>query len=246
MLGETGIVDDVSEGGSSNSALPNTGMAIDARAKIGFGIVEMEGQDLVQPDESFDLLNGVIPTRGRTDVMAGSEEMSRVEANSKSMCGADGVVQGGEMFKGVAKARALSRCVFQRDANSGFAGGAKDLVQSSGGLAQALGIAGAEVGARMKNKKGELELVSELDFLDERLNGAIQIWRRRCGNINQIAGVAEQVGQVRIVPGMTVTFEFSRGIRASQPLHVVLDEHLDGFATTKKAAFDRLVRAAGS
>jgi hypothetical protein len=42
-------------------------------------------------------------------------------------------------------------------------------------LTQALGIAGAEVGAWMENEKWELELVCELDFLDERLDGAIQV-----------------------------------------------------------------------
>jgi hypothetical protein len=104
MLGEARIIHDVSEGGPSNPALPNTGMAIDTGAKVGFGIIEVKGQDLVEADEPFDLLDGAIPTGGRTNIVAGSEEMSRVEAYSKSRCSADGFVQGGEMIKGVAKA----------------------------------------------------------------------------------------------------------------------------------------------
>jgi hypothetical protein len=206
----------------------------------------VKGEDLVKPDESFDLLDGVIPTRGSADVVAGSEEMGRVQTNPESRRSADVVVKGSEVFDGMAKAGALTGGIFKRNSNGGFAGGAKDFVKGIASLTQALGIAGAEMSTRMENKKWELELIGELDFLDERLDGAIEVRRRRGGNVDEITGMTEKMSQVRVVPGVTVSLEFGRSIRTPEPLHVVLDENLDGFASAKKATFNGFVRAAGS
>ena len=84
MLGEARIVDDVSEGLTSDFPLADASVAIDAGAEVGFGIVEMKGEDLVEADETFELVDGMVPTGWGANLMAGGEEMGGVDAESEA------------------------------------------------------------------------------------------------------------------------------------------------------------------
>jgi hypothetical protein len=84
-----------------------------------------------------------------------------------------------------------------------------------------------------------------LDFLDERLDGAIAVGGRGGGNVDEVTGVAEEMGEVRLEAGLLIAIELRRGVRAAEPLHVVFDEELDGFTAAMDAAFDGPMGAAG-
>jgi hypothetical protein len=106
-------------------------------------------------------------------------------------------------------------------------------------------VASAEVGSGMEDEEGELQLVGELDFLDERLDGAIAVGRGGSGDVDEVTGVAEEMGEVRLEAGLLIAIELGWGVRAAEPLHVVFDEELDGFTAAMDAAFDGLMRTAG-
>jgi hypothetical protein len=84
VLGEARIVDDVSEGLTSDFALADACMAIDPGAEVGFGVVQVEGEDLVEADEPFDLVDGEVPTGGGSYIVTGGKEMGGVEAESEA------------------------------------------------------------------------------------------------------------------------------------------------------------------
>ena len=62
MSSEPGIVDDLPEGLLADLSLADVRVTIYARAETSLRIVQVEGEDLLQPDERFDLTDGRIPT----------------------------------------------------------------------------------------------------------------------------------------------------------------------------------------
>ncbi len=51
MLRKTRVIDDMSEALKANLSQTDVGMAIDAGPKVGFGIVEMKGNDRTKPNQ---------------------------------------------------------------------------------------------------------------------------------------------------------------------------------------------------
>src|SRR5262245_5303530 len=127
---EARIVDDMAEGFFADFAEANAGVTIDARAEISFGIVDVEGEDLVEADEFFDLADGVVPAFLGAQIESGFEEVRGVEADSKAALVFDALKNFTEMLDAVAEAASLSGGVFERDADGGCFGYREDFVEA--------------------------------------------------------------------------------------------------------------------
>ena len=97
VVGEPWVVDDVAEGFAADFALADAGVAIDAGAEIGFGVVEVEGEDLVEADEGIDFRDGGLPTLGSADIVSGLEKMGGIETEAEAFGALDAVVDFGEV-----------------------------------------------------------------------------------------------------------------------------------------------------
>src|SRR5713226_7719714 len=85
QVSKASIVDDVTKSLAADFSLANPGVTIHARAEVGFGIVEMKGEDAVQANQCIDFRDGGVPPFGRADVVAGGEQVRRVQANSQPL-----------------------------------------------------------------------------------------------------------------------------------------------------------------
>src|SRR5256885_4065168 len=98
MVFEAGIVDNVSEACFSDFPVPNMSVPIHARAEAGLRIVQMEGHNLLQPNQGSDFPNGRVPTFAWADVIAGRKEMGGIKANAQALRFLHAVVNGGEVL----------------------------------------------------------------------------------------------------------------------------------------------------
>ena len=73
MPTEARIVDNATKGFLADLAFADVLMPVHARAEVGLGIVQVEGEDLLQPDHRAHLSDGRIPALGGPDVEAGGE-----------------------------------------------------------------------------------------------------------------------------------------------------------------------------
>ena len=71
----------MSETFPANSSLSDVLVAIHSRTEIGFGIVQMERQNLVQANQSGDFLDRAVPTFLGPDIITAREKMSGIKAN---------------------------------------------------------------------------------------------------------------------------------------------------------------------
>src|SRR5689334_23194321 len=65
---------------ASDFPLADSGVTIHAGTELGFGVIQMEGDDLLNADQSIDFADGRIPSLGRSNVVASGKKMSRVQA----------------------------------------------------------------------------------------------------------------------------------------------------------------------
>ena len=129
------------------------------------------------PISEADLTDGSIPALGRADVVAGGKEVGRIKANAEPLGLLYPVEDRGEMLDPISQARPLPRRVLERDAHGRLPGRGEHLVQAGDDLFDARGLARPQVRAGVQHQKRKPELGGELDFLNERLDGAVAILR---------------------------------------------------------------------
>src|SRR4051812_37782101 len=111
------IIDDVTKRFLADFSLADAGVAIDARAEIRFRIVQVERQDLIEPNEFFDLTDGVIPAFGGAQIEAGFEKMRGVQANAEAARIFHTLKNFAKVFDAMTKAASLAGGVFEGNAN---------------------------------------------------------------------------------------------------------------------------------
>ena len=82
--------------------------------------------------------------------------------------------------------------------------------------------------AGMQYQERQLERGGESQFLDERLDGFGAVLTWPCAEVNEIRGVAEDRGKTALRAFSQELFHVVRRMRAAKPLHIILDEYLDG------------------
>src|SRR5438045_8606261 len=113
MVSKARIIYNVPESVTSDLALADSSVSIHMGTKVGFGIIEVECQDLFHPDQGIDLADGRIPAFGTANVVSSGEEVSCVQANRQALRFLYGVVDGAEVADFRAETGALSGGVFQ-------------------------------------------------------------------------------------------------------------------------------------
>lgn len=238
VIAEAGVVDDVPEGGAPEFALADAGVAVDAGAEGGGGVIQVEGEDLVEADRGLDFFEGLFPAGGGTEVIAGGEAVGGIEAEAESAGFGDAVVEGGEVGDAVAEAGALACGVFEGDADGVTAGGGEDDVEGFGGAVEAGFFSCAEVCARVEHEEREAERVGPLELLGQGFDGFVPVRRWRGGEVDEVAGVTEDGETGVIGQGLMEAGDIDGGMGAGEPLHVVLDEDLAGIGADRGGAFD--------
>ena len=97
MIFEAWVIHDVPERFPANLSLADVFMTIHARAEIGFGIVQVKREDLLQSNQVIDFLDGGVPTLLRANVVTGGKEMCRIQANAQTPGLSDFVEDGSQM-----------------------------------------------------------------------------------------------------------------------------------------------------
>ena len=118
MTFEARIVDRRAKTFDPDFALPDMRVPVDLRAEVGFGVVEVKGDDLIEPDERIELVHCVVPTFGRADIVAGGEQMGGIEADGKAPGIADAIEDRGQVFESISQTASLAGSVFESDAHS--------------------------------------------------------------------------------------------------------------------------------
>jgi len=153
---------------------------------------------------------------------------------------------GGHALHAVAQAGALAGRVLQGDAHRAGTGRRKGFVQALDDLVQAGLLAGAEVGARMQNEEGQAQFAGQLKLLDQRLQGAFPVLRRRTAKVDEVAVVAKDAFQPARGQLVRVAGQFLRAIRLAEPPHVVFDKDLADGGPNLAGPLQGGVNAAGS
>src|SRR5687768_18113940 len=111
-------------------ALANARVAIHARAKISFRVVQMKRQYVVQTDQAFDLADRVVPTFFRAQIETRFEEMRCIQTNSETFRSFHLLKNLSEMFDPMTETTPLPRGIFQRDSDRRIFGDAEGFIQS--------------------------------------------------------------------------------------------------------------------
>ena len=85
MLLEPPVVDDVPKGLLPDFALADVLVPIHARAQVGLGVVQMECEDLLEPNQRGDFTDRGIPAFGCSDVVAGGEEVRSIQTDAQAV-----------------------------------------------------------------------------------------------------------------------------------------------------------------
>jgi hypothetical protein len=245
VIFEAGVVEDVAERFFADFALADAGVAVDAGVEVGFGIVEVEGEDLLKANLFFDLANGVVPAAFGAEVETGLEEVSGVQTDAEALGTFYAVEDLGEVFDFVTEAAPLPRGVFEGDADGAFFGDGEDFVEAFDDAFDALFFAFAEVGAGVHDEEWEAEGGGELDFLDKGFDGVVPVGARFGAEVDEVTGVAEDGVEFAGGKLVGVVGEFLWFVGAAEPLHVVLYEELDDVAAESDAAFKGSPGSAG-
>jgi hypothetical protein len=137
----------------TNFAQADVLMAIDAAAKVFLGVVKVQDFHALQPDRRFDLLSKrrVSPA---AEIVPGSEEVRRVEADRQPLRRFHTLDNLGKMFEFVSQPSALPRGDFKASEYATGADGRVDLIQSRRDPAQTGFLAAADVRARVRHQLG--------------------------------------------------------------------------------------------
>lgn len=85
MVAETRVIDEVAEALLPDFSLPDVRMAVHPRAQPGFGIIQVERQDLPYPDEGSDFPDRRLPAFRLAEVVAGRKQMGGVQAQAEPL-----------------------------------------------------------------------------------------------------------------------------------------------------------------
>jgi hypothetical protein len=241
---EPGVVDDVAEGFQADFAFADVFVPVHPRVEIRLGIVEVKGGDLFLSDQRIQLPDGFVPALGGANVVAGGEQMGRVNANGQSFRLLHAIINRRQVFQLVAETTSLTRRIFQRDAHRRILGRVKDLVQPGDNLRQPCLLARAQMRAGMQHEERQPQRRGKVDFLDERLQRFVAVGGGRCAEIDHVTGVAENAGQAQPLPLRRKAFDLFRRRRAPEPLHIILDEDLRAIRIDRFGPFQRRISPA--
>jgi len=115
-----GIVYDMAERFLADFPFPNVLMPVHVGTEIRFRIVQVKRQDLIQPDQRFNLPNGSVPTFNGAKIITGGEKVRGIQTDSESRGLLHSIIDGAKVGDPVAQTTSLPGGVFQRDADVGL------------------------------------------------------------------------------------------------------------------------------
>src|SRR5436190_10748132 len=104
MVFEPAVVHDISEPFKADLPLTDVRMPVNARAEIGFRVVQVERYNLPNADKGSDLANGGLPSLFGADVVTCGEQMRGVEAYRQPFGFGQAIKDFGEVRHSVAEA----------------------------------------------------------------------------------------------------------------------------------------------
>ena len=140
------------------------------------------------------------------------------------------------MLDPIPQASPLPGGVLERDAHGRPLRRGENLVQAGDDLLDARSLARPQMRAGVQHQKGQPELGGELDLLNEGLDGAVAIVGRRPAEVDEVTRVAEDASEAIRGPFLRISGDVPRRKRLPEPLHVVLNEHLDDLAVDAAAS----------
>ena len=191
MIFEARVIDGGAKTFEADFALADVRVSVDLRGEIGFGIVQVERDDLVETDQRIELAHSLVPAFGCAYVVTGGEKVGRVEADGEAFHVANAFKNGGEMLESIAEATSLAGGVFERDPDFGSASDREYFVETANDLLDAFSFASAEMGARVHDNERQAERVSKFDFLHQRLQGLSAIVRISRSEVDQVSRMSE-------------------------------------------------------
>jgi hypothetical protein len=149
---EAGVGHDALEGVERDLAEADVLVSVGAAVARGFGIVEVPDAELMDVEEGFEFLEGLVEALRGGEVVTGGEEVCGVEADGESLGLFDGVDDFLEVFESPAEGGALSGGDFE--AGDGFESWevVVDLVEGLGDALDAQGFSVAEVSAGVSDE----------------------------------------------------------------------------------------------
>ena len=196
-MGETRVVDEVSERFGADFAATDRGMAIDAAPEFAQAVVEMPNADPSQADGPVQRLDGFIVLRTGFQGIARREDVTRIDAHRQALRATRAVDDSAQVFEAVAQARPLTRGRFQGDPGGDPGSPPMDFVDRLDDPVQALFLPRSHMRSRMRHDRDDSESLGPFQFDDHRGDRFFPKFFVRTGEIDEVRIMRDRIDESR-------------------------------------------------
>jgi hypothetical protein len=205
-------------------------VAVEPGPEVGLRVVQVERQHAAKADGPLAFRHRALPALAPPDVVAGGEQVARVEADPDALGTPHARHQRTELGQSAADDVPGAGRVLERDLHP---------VQGRGDARDARVEPVAHVRARVDHDRGEPERLGAIELVGERVDRLPPLRRPGRGEVHEVARVREHRPHPGAPPGRPERADVVGRERTRRPLPVALEEDLDRVASERVATVQR-------
>src|SRR5687768_2741400 len=220
-------------------------MTVDAAAARLLRVVAVKDLHTVEADAAFEGVEGLPVTLLADDVVAGGDEVARVQANADTGRAVEMAEDSRQMLEAVADRPALPRRMLEQHHRLFARPRLERRANRLGNEPERVLLAARCAGSGMDDDAEQPERVRAIEFVDERRDRLLaQEWKRG-RQVDQVAGMGDDRPDPGLVDAPAERADLRRIERLALPLAGVLAEDLQCLAAVRHRALDGPRHASG-